>query len=597
MAARALIPGPIKPFGRRALAELEYWSQKALGRADPLLASVSRLSEEWRSIRDHVPEPPPDGKQILFATGNGLNATALSMETFLMAALRLRGHDCVSLICDRGLPSCEFNRTGIGEPPAGTYSRAFSRGAAASMCVACSTAAAAAVSSIGAEVRRLHEFGEPSDYARARAIVDSVDPRDIRAYRYRGILVGDHAFSSTLRQTLRGTVDLENPEELWTYRRQLLSTIVMVERFSRCLDELEPDKVVLVHGVYLTHGTAAEICGKRGIDVVVYGVPYRKGTIWLSHDETYHRSLVSEPADHWEQLELTDEMNRTLDDYLASKTAGGRDNVNYHPNPVVERDPIVQELGLDPSVPIISLFTNVVWDAQIYYHYNAFEDIFDWLYSTIEYFGSRPELQLVIRIHPAETKGGLTTRQPLLPELRRRFPVLPANVFVIPSESAISSYTVAEMSRAALIYGTKMGLEIAIRRIPVVVAGETFNRGKGFTYDAETRDQYFSLLDGIEELPRNSDEMVERARRFAYYLFFMRMIDMPLLSTDLHKVIRAEGQRFFSFDTLDALRPGHSRNLDVVCDGIVERTPFVAAPDPALSQASMIDAMAFEPRL
>jgi hypothetical protein len=580
MGVRALIPETVKPFGRRVFAELDYWSNTARVRDDPLSASVGRLCGEWRSIlaRSQDSLGPKDGKRILFFTGNGLNASALSIETLLMTSLRMRGHDCRSLICDRGLPSCEFNRTGVGDPPAGKFSRAFTRRAASSMCNACSAAASAAMAATGTETHALHEFGEPGDYAEAQAIVDSVDPGDIRDFTYREVSVGDHAYSSTLRQTLRGTVELTNPEELWTYRRQLLSTIVMVDRFSRCLDVLQPDTVVLVHGVYLTHGTAAEICGKRGIDVVVYGVPYRKGTIWLSHRETYHRSLVSEATDLWENLELSPEMSECLDDYLASKTAGGRDNVNYHPDPIVDRAPIVKELGLDAGATVISLFTNVVWDAQIYYRHNAFEDIFDWLYSTIEYFESRKPLQLVIRIHPAETKGGFMTRQPLMADLRRRFPVLPSNVFVIPSESAISSYTVAEMSSAALIYGTKMGLEIALRGIPVVVAGETFNRGKGFTYDVETREEYFSLLDRIEALPRNNEQMVERARKFAYYLFFMRMIDMPLLSTDLHQVLRPAGERFFTFDSLDALLPGRSRNLDMICDGIVHGAPFVAAP-------------------
>jgi len=581
------VPEGAKPFARRVLAELDYWSLAARGQEAPLVVSARRLSEEWEGIvaNSEVSLGEEDGQRILFVTAHGLNTSALSIETFLMNALRLRGHECISLICDRGLPSCEFNRTGTSEPRAGKYSRALTRRAAASMCAACSTAASTALNATGLEIHGLHEYGEVDGYARAQALVDSIAAEEIREYAYRGVSVGDHAFSATLRQTLRGTIDLADPEELWTYRRQLLSTIIMVDRFSRCLDALRPDTVVLVHGVYLTHGTATEICNQRDLDVVVYGVPYRKGTLWLSHTETYHRSLVTEGSEVWENLELTPEMNEQLDEYLASKTAGGRDNVNYHPDPTVERAPIIEELGLDPELPIVSLFTNVVWDAQIYYRHNAFEDIFDWLYSTVEYFDSRKPLQLVVRIHPAETKAVLPTRQPLLPELERRFPELPSNVFVIPPESGISSYTIAEMSEAALIYGTKMGLEIAFRGVPVVVAGESFNRGKGFTYDVETRDQYFSILERIQDLPRNDQQMIDRARKFAYYLFFMRMIDMPLLSTDLHEVIRPAGKRFFNFDSLDSLLPGRSPAIDVICDGIVKGTPFVMPARRALAHA------------
>jgi len=50
-----------------------------------------------------------------------------------------------------------------------------------------------------------------------------------------------------------------------------------------------------------------------------------------------------------------------------------------------------------------------------------------------------PELQLVIRIHPAEIRGTIPSRQ----RWRRRSQALPgaaANVFVIPPESDVSTY-------------------------------------------------------------------------------------------------------------------------------------------------------------
>ena len=43
--------------------------------------------------------------------------------------------------------------------------------------------------------------------------------------------------------------------------------------------------------------------------------------------------------------------------------------------------------------------------------------------------------------------------------------------------------------------------------IPVIVAGEAFYRNKGFTYDANSRSEYYSLLDKIPELEKNSEEV------------------------------------------------------------------------------------------
>ncbi len=68
---------------------------------------------------------------------------------------------------------------------------------------------------------------------------------------------------------------------------------------------------------------------------------------------------------------------------------------------------------------------------------------------------------------------------------------------LIVPDNRISSYALAEMSRAALIYGARMGWEVAALGTPLVVAGEAFSRGKGFPTDASTRDEYFRILETV----------------------------------------------------------------------------------------------------
>ena len=77
----------------------------------------------------------------------------------------------------------------------------------------------------------------------------------------------------------------------------------------------------------------------------------------------------------------------------------------------------------------------MIWDAQLHYPANAFKDMLDWVLETIRYFAGRPDLQLLVRIHPAEVRGNIPSRQPLLAEILGAFPELPPNVFVIPPES------------------------------------------------------------------------------------------------------------------------------------------------------------------
>ena len=103
----------------------------------------------------------------------------------------------------------------------------------------------------------------------------------------------------------------------------------------------------------------------------------------------------------------------------------------------------------------------------------------EWLVQTCEYFATRPDLQLLIRVHPAEISGFPPSRQPILGELRKRLPTLAPNIIVVPPESGMSTYALMSLCNAAIIYGTKMGVELTSVGLPVIVAGEAWIRNKG----------------------------------------------------------------------------------------------------------------------
>src|SRR5690606_27378343 len=121
-----------------------------------------------------------------------------------------------------------------------------------------------------------------------------------------------------------------------------------------------------------------------------------------------------------------------------------------------------------------------------------------------------------------------------------------------------------------LIFGTKMGVELTSLGIPVIVAGEAWIRNKGLTFDASSRDEYFRLLAALPfEEPLNA-ETTGRARRYAFHFFFRRMIPLPFMQpTGGWPPFRV------SAEGLDAFRPGSTPGLDVICDGILDRAPFI----------------------
>ena len=210
----------------------------------------------------------------------------------------------------------------------------------------------------------------------------------------------------------------------------------------------------------------------------------------------------------------------------------------------------------------------------------------EWVLSTIGWFARRPDLQLIVRAHPAELRGSLVSRQPIVAEIRRRFPSLPPNVFVIGPESQVSTYAVMARCNAVLIYGTKTGVELASLGVPVIVAGEAWIRNKGVTLDAASAPDYFSLLERLPLPGPMPAAQVERARRYAYHFFFRRMIPLEFMQPTRGDIPYRVVLRSFR-----ELEPGVSRGLDVVCDGILENRPFVFPAETEASSEALAQAV------
>jgi hypothetical protein len=225
---------------------------------------------------------------------------------------------------------------------------------------------------------------------------------------------------------------------------------------------------------------------------------------------------------------------------------------------------------LDFARPTIALLTNVIWDAQLHYRSNAFPSMLDWVLETVRYFTGRPQLNLVIRIHPAELTGSIPSRQPIAAELARRFPVLPANVRVAGPDSRICTYALAEMSNAVLIYNTKTGIELASIGLPVIVAGEAWIRGKGFSFDASSPEQYRALLDALPFPRRLAEDHTRLALKYAYHFFFRRMIPLPFV-----RHLPPEFDFRLMLSSFEQLAAERHAGLEVICNGILSGSDFV----------------------
>lgn len=523
----------------------------------PLIEADEALWTEATGSADRIP--------VLVATSTGGHHAVIPVEGMLSAALTLRGAEPHVLLCDGALPACQ--ECDIFRYP--DVVGFLETGPQADRCARCFGGAAEMYAELGVQVHGYSEYITGEDRRAARDLAASADLSAVQSMRVNGVSIGEHAYAGALRYYARGELASE-PLGEQLLRRYIEAAYLTACAASGVQQRVQPKKAVFHHGIYVPQGLVGDVMRREGVGVVNWAVAYRKQCFIFSHDDSYHRTMMSEDTSLWEDMRFGECQEQQILEYLRARWYGTSDWILVQTDGETSAERIAHELGLDLSIPTVVLLTNVIWDAQLFYESNAFPDMLDWLMETVRYFGGRPDMQLVIRIHPAETSGTLVTRQPVSDEIRAHFPELPPNVRVIGPDQKISTYALADACDAAIIYGTKTGVELAAMGIPVIVAGEAWIRDKGITLDARTADEYFSILDTLPMGERMDEHRMERARRYAYHFFMRKMIPLEFMQPT------AGWPPFeIAIDRIGGLTEGTSRGLDVICDGILKGTPFV----------------------
>jgi len=519
---------------------------------------------DWEKARKKA----ENGPKILIGTSTGGHGMASPIESLLAVALTLRGANVSILLCDQFLPACsmalskdfsDLSSFVNSEPPMPPMPR----------CPKCIRKGISIFQPLGLPINFYSQFITAGDLRKIETITDATPLDSIPDYRWKDIAVGEHALAGALRFFARGDLN-EEPYAPKVLRRFFKAAFLATLVTDRLLKDTPFRYAAFHHGIYVPQGLLGEVARRNRVKVVNWIQAYRKQCFVFSHDDTYHHTMMTEPIDRWVDIAWNSKMDERLLEYLKSRWEGTRDWISFHREPKFDLQQISRETGVDFSKPTVGMLTNVMWDAQLHYPANAFPNMREWVLQTIAYFAKRSDLQLLIRVHPAELIGIVPSRQRVVDEIKTAFPTLPENVFIIPPESRVSTYAAMLNCNAVIIYGTKTGVELTSMGIPVIVAGEAWIRNKGITLDAESIKEYFDLLARLPLNERLDDAKTVRARKYAFHFFFRRMIPLEFCQpTGSWPPFR------FIVNSLDELNQGHSKGLDVICEGILNGTDFI----------------------
>jgi hypothetical protein len=454
-------------------------------------------------------------KKYLIATNIGGNLNLLALDLVLARALKARGHEVKIALCNKALSaclSCELNKfKTIGE---------FTKSGPSKLCNKC--------------VKTGRQLANTAQ-------IETIDILPLKEINEKPIDWDEHATAATKRFLAIGS-ESSDKDFYRVYERFFKASIEASTLSDNLLRENKFDVVIAHHGIYVPQGNFVETARNLGIKVVTWHQAYRKGCYLFSLNDTYHKTMLF--SQHWNR-KLSLEEKKTITTYLESRKKGTNDWINFG---VSKRQ---ESIKIDfPPEKTALLLTNVSWDAQIHYNTNIFESMQDWLRSTINWYSAQENSFLIIRVHPAEVTGNIVSRDPVVEWINENYESLPGNIKIISPEDRVSTYSLMNSANLGLVYATKASIELATLGKEIIVAGDAWVRGKGFTHDPISETEYLEMLKNYSECRLEKRSNIEMALSFAYFFFFQKMI--PISSIEPLKVYPyARPKEMKNFDEID----------------------------------------------
>jgi hypothetical protein len=441
-------------------------------------------------------------KVLVFSPGHAIWSWAFP-AALAAESLRQRGHDVLYVHCDSEYGKGCMAQASMRVPWKSSPEEK------ARICAGCRANAKMLVGRLDLPEAPFSSFITPEDRARARGIVESATPENYGSIELEGVPIGRLAMYELIIQNMKRSLRFEDRE--WENYRDILDNAARaVLGYSRACDCFRPDVCLIEHTAYSYNRACQLVAEKRGIPAYYMNessqnVAHSSELLVIAKGDPliFYRNTINAWAKSAGIPVSAREAEEVTDHFLALIQAKGR---VYSAAKKVEGPGIRERFGIRPDQKVLLATTssydemfavevvgNFAWDTRS----DVFPMQIDWIKAVLEYVRGRPELFLVLRIHPREfmsqKNGGLSEHaQSLMKELQN----LPPNAAVNWPSDKISMYDLIDETDVGLNAWSTAGSELAFFGIPVVVyCGHLLLYPETLNYSAKSREEYFRLID------------------------------------------------------------------------------------------------------
>lgn len=197
--------------------------------------------------------------------------------------------------------------------------------------------------------------------------------------------------------------------------------------------------------------------------------------------------------------------------------------------------PLALEQFLQRSGAKVLLGSNVIGDSATLERATLFKSQQDWIRQVVAFFRQNPQLNLIMRAHPDEVHQRAKLR---LGRIAQEAAAGAENIFIIHGHEDVNTYSILEHIDLGLAWVSNIGLDMAVRGKPVILAAAAQYAHLGACYTPSTIEAYFQLILHQAAQPVAPAEAAVQRGHIYHHIIFKAMsllADSPRYdATDYH---------------------------------------------------------------
>lgn len=332
--------------------------------------------------------------------------------------------------------------------------------------------------------------------------VEIVDADNIRTLAHHGVnlwQVSRYRLALELRKT-PAQFDANNPSDLAALRSFYGHAVELVDKARAHLDRFQPDTIVVAQGYDVLSAVLRHLAILRGIRVVSLENTFRRDRLLWDDTSGISVNLNLAKNHYWRLRDFISEdtARQTAAAYLAGiKTAKSGE----HASPSA---PLSADSSAD-NLPTITYLAQVGTDSSVLFGLRRFQSQLDVIVALAAY-AARRSARLLVKLHPKEnpafndampwvrglTAEGLSRREDFAASREQL-----GDRLVLDADNRYDTYDLIRRADVCVTINSQAGLEAALHDKEVVLCGDAFYGGLGFTHEADDSDALAFHLDRV----------------------------------------------------------------------------------------------------